>query len=125
MIVDVLAVQPEFLRDRPQDVKKVVLGWFDAVEYWKNNRSEANAIVAKFFNLPTGELEEMLSGVKFSDLERNLKLFGSVTATGTLYEVGEAAGDIWQESGVLKSKPMPMKQLIDGTVVNGLAQPGR
>lgn len=125
VIVDVLAVQPDLLRDRPLDVEAVIRGWFDSVEYWKEHRDEANAIVARFFKLPVNEMEAILRGVEFPDLKRNGELFGTARSPGRLNEVGSAAGEIWFNGGVLKRAPKPVATSIDGSIVQKLARSPR
>jgi len=121
VIVDVLAVQPELVHDHPHEVEQILLGWFDAVEFWKKNPAEANAIMAKFFKLPIGEFTDLLQGVRFSDFEKNRQLFGTAKNPGKLYEVGEAAGQIWRKAGVLHDPPKPIQQLIDVSILEHLA----
>ena len=120
VIVDVLALQPAFLRDHPHAVEQLLLGWFDAVTYWKEHPAEANAIMAKFFKVPVSEFANILQGVHFSDLTRNRDLFGTEANPGTLYQVGEAAGTIWNEAGVLHAQPRPIQQLIDPHIIDHL-----
>ncbi len=120
VIVDVLALQPEFVRDHPHEVEEILLGWFDAVEFWKKKPAEANAIMARFFKIPIGEFTDLLQGVRFSDQERNRQLIGTARNPGKLYEVGEAAGQIWREAGVLRDPPKPIQQLINVSVCERL-----
>lgn len=122
VIVDVLAVHPDFLRDHRETVRRVLLGWFDSIEYWRENRDESNAIMADFFGLPVEELEAILDGVGYCDLPCNLELFGQPDAPGKLYEVGETAGAIWHETGVLDGPLLPIDQLIDRSLIDGLLQ---
>lgn len=122
VIVDALAMHPDFVRDHPEDVKKIILGWFDAIEYWRNHREEANAIMAKFFKIPVEELEAILEGVDYCDLERNLELFGKEANPGKIYEVGEKAGFIWQKAGIIKREPLPVLKIINGVFIRGMKE---
>lgn len=125
VIVDVLAVQPEFLRNRPEDVRKLALGWFDSVQYCESHPAEANQIMAKFFRIPVSELEGTLRGVRLSNLKRNRELFGTAQSPGQLYKVGAVADQIWVDSGVLKGPSRPIPQTIDRSVIDGLPESTR
>ncbi|WP_312886509.1 ABC transporter substrate-binding protein [Paenibacillus foliorum] len=47
LIPDLLVFKVEFTKSRPEDVKKIMNAWFDALDYWKKNLEESLKIMAK------------------------------------------------------------------------------
>jgi NitT/TauT family transport system substrate-binding protein len=121
VIVDVLAMDPDFVRESPEDVTAIIHGWFDAVEFWRSNPAEANEIMANFFGISVAELEDTLGGVEFADLARNIELFGAKGERGRLYEVGEKAGRIWQAGGIITEEPLPIEEIIEPKFIHEVA----
>jgi len=73
LIVDVLALRKDVVQNRPEDVKAFIAAWFEAVQYWKDNPAEGNAIIARAAGLKPEEVSA--EGVNLFDLNANLKTF--------------------------------------------------
>lgn len=70
-IVDVLGVRNEVLKQRPDQVRRLLKSWFDALDYVAQHRAEAFAIMAKASGVSVAEFEEMWQGVRIFSLEDN------------------------------------------------------
>ncbi|MEW6364501.1 MAG: ABC transporter substrate-binding protein [Acidobacteriota bacterium] len=117
LIVDVLAMRDDVIKNRPEDVKKLIQGWYMGVDYWKKNQADGNAIIAKNFGLETGAVAEMLSGVNLFDARGNLDYFGTAAAPGQIYKVVAKANEVWQKAGLMKVS-VDTKKIVDGSLVN-------
>lgn len=104
LIVDVLAFNKDVISQRPQDVQKIVDSVFKAIDFWKRNPIEANKIMAPHFQVSVEKFAAILSGVQFTDLNRNHVYFGTPSKKGRIYDVTENASEIWLESGAIKSR---------------------
>ena len=91
------------MQNRREDVKRVMRGFFAAVDWWEKNTTEGNAIVAKNFNLTADEFAPMRETVKLSNLQTNLERFNKSTPLN-VYVLAEKAADIYLQDGVIKTK---------------------
>lgn len=72
-IVDVLGIRNEVLKKRPDQVRRLLKSWFDALDYVAQHQAEAFAIMAKASGVSVPEFEEMWQGVRIFTLEDNRK----------------------------------------------------
>ncbi len=114
IIVDSLGFKPEFLKQRGDDVKKIVAAWFEAVQFAAQNPKEADAIMAKFTNQKPEEFTKEKAGVRFYGEKENKEYFGTPQKPGLLYQVTQRAADLWLELKFIKTKPKAA-DLIDGS----------
>lgn len=114
IIVDSLAFKPDFLKKRGEDVKKIVAGWNEAVQFAAANPKEADAIMAKFTNQKPEEFTKEKSGVRFYGDKENKEYFGTSQKPGLLYTVTQRAADLWFDLKFIKTKPKAA-DLIDGS----------
>ncbi len=121
LIVDVLAMREEVIKTRPEDVKKLIKGWYMGVDYLQKNQAEGQAIIARNFKLKPEETADMLTGVSFFDAKGNVGYFGSAAAPGQIYKVVAKANDVWQKAGEMK-KAVDTKTIVDGTLINQIGQ---
>lgn len=103
IITDIILARNDVVKNRREDVKRVMRGFFEAVDWWKNNPTEGNAIVAKNFNLTAEEFVPMMETVKLSNLQTNLERFNKSTPLN-VYSLAEKAADIYSQDGVIKTK---------------------
>lgn len=117
IIVDIAFVRPEVLANRKNDVVGVMKAWFDAIEYWKNNPNEANAIMAKEFDLKPDEFAELIKTIRWDDKDSNLSYFGSSSDKGKVFEVTQTIIDIAREDQMI-SKDLKADEIVDLSVVD-------
>src|SRR5512136_478386 len=114
IIVDSLAFKPDFIKKRGADVKKIIAGWFEAVEFAAKNPAEADAVMAKFTGQKPEEFTKEKTGVRFYGVKENKDYFGTPQKPGLLYTVTQRAADLWFELKLIKTKPNAA-DLIDGS----------
>ena len=119
LLVDSFVAYNDFISTKPEVIKAFMLGWFDAIEYWKKNPDEANKIMAAGLGIPAEDFTAMLSGYKFSDYEDNLKYFGSTENPGQYWEVFEAANKLWKSEKIIQQPGKP-KNYTDVTLLKSL-----
>jgi NitT/TauT family transport system substrate-binding protein len=107
LIVDCLAFNKDVVARAPQDVQKIVNVVLRAIDYWKENRDEANRIMAPYFELDAAKYAAVLSGARFTDLSRNREYFGTAQKPGPIFDVARRASDIWAEAKVIQAPVEP------------------
>lgn len=117
IIVDIALVRPELLVSRKKDLVGVMKAWFDAINYWKNNPAEANAIMAKEFNLESTEFADLVKTIRWDDRNSNLSYFGSNENKGKAFEVAQTIIDIAREDQMI-SKDLKADGIIDLSILN-------
>lgn len=121
LIVDVAIVNESLMRERGEDVARIYEGWAKALEYFKTNRADAVAIMAKAFKLKPEEFEDTISGLRYFDGERNKELFGNGSQSGPIFATFKSIGEILQANGLTKVVESPTSK-IDTSVVNRSSQ---
>lgn len=107
MIVDLIFARDEVVTSRPNDISNLIAGWRKAMEYIKSNPDEANAIMAKAFDLSVNDFKDTVGGIRWLDLPDNRRLFGTDAAPGPLYKNFGVVGDVLRGNrpNVFKAQP--------------------
>jgi NitT/TauT family transport system substrate-binding protein len=107
MIVDMIFVSDEVITSRPDDITKLIAGWRKAMEFIKSNPDEANAIMAKAFDLSVNDFKDAVGGIRWLDLPDNRRLFGTDAAPGPIYKNFVVVGDVLRGNrpNVYKAQP--------------------
>ena len=119
-IVDVITLRQDFLKEHPEAATGLTKAWFEAIEFYRQNPDEGNAIMAKALGLQKEEIADMAKGVAFFGKEENQAFFAK-EGENTIYTLVERAGKFWQEKGII-SEQVNLDQLIDTTYVNEAAK---
>ena len=118
VIVDILTVNENVLKNRPDEVKALMRAWFKAIDYWEKNPDEANAIMTKYYDMPVEEFADIISGVKWPSYQENLAYFGTSDNPGKIYEVADTFGEVFLEIGSISSKPDLNKAIDESLLVD-------
>jgi NitT/TauT family transport system substrate-binding protein len=119
VLLDMLSVNESYLISRPENVKKVMRGWFKAVDYWRNNTVEANQIMATYFNLQPQEFSDFISGLKWPTYSENLVFYGTKDNPGELFNITNTFSDAFLRIGSISAKP-DMAKSIDQSLLEDL-----
>ena len=119
LIVDLLTVHEDVLSSRPEDVKKVLRAWFKAIDFWKKNPAEANEIMAKYYDLPSEEFAEIISGVEWLSLSETREFFGNDLSESKVADVAETFSDIFLEAEKI-DRPVSAGELFELDLLFGL-----
>ena len=104
VVVDILTINENYLKNNSEVVKKVMRAWFQAIDYWKLNQKEANTIMAKHYNLPIEEFSDIISGLIWPNYQENIFYFGQ-NESGRIWEVANTFIDVFLKTGQIKNKP--------------------
>jgi NitT/TauT family transport system substrate-binding protein len=105
IIVDTVSFKEDVIKNRPEDVKAFVKAMAEAMDYWKENKKEANEIMAKGLKIDVKEFEATETGLKFFTKEDNEKLFGTESEKGTIYQSAENAIKFYKEQNLIEKEP--------------------
>lgn len=119
ILVDAFSVNESYLKNHPAEVKKFIRAWFKAVDYWKKNPAEANAVMAKHYSISPEEFAGLLDGLVWPSYEETVHYFGTTEKPGKLHEVANTFADLMVETGQIKQKPN-MQQAIDASLLQDL-----
>lgn len=124
LIIDVLYMNTQTIKQRPADVSKLITAMGKATDWYFKNVDEGDQIVAKFWKLSIQEEKDAVAGMKFMSLSENARFFGTASSPGQLLRTVQKANDLWFKAGVTK-KTVDADKLIDYTSVNNANSSGR
>ncbi len=116
IIVDILTVREQIVRENPAVVRKLVRGWYRAVEFYKANPEEASRIIGPHFDLSPQQYAEQAAGLYWPTWEEALEDFGTEDKPGRLYEVFDTIALIKHNNGRIPHKPQALGALSPGTL---------
>ena len=117
IIVDILVVREDYLKQNPQAVKKFLRGWFKALDYVKENTEESIGIMANVYGMDPETYKGAIEGLKWPSYEENLQDFDPYE--GTLHDVYKRLSDIFFQSNSI-SKTVESQQVINVDVLKTL-----
>lgn len=112
-IVDVLGVRNDVLKAHPEQVRRMVAAWFDALDYVKKHQAESFKIMAKASGVSVAEFGDMWKGVHIPALADNRLALGSKGSPGTY---GATVGEMVQfmVTQKLLSNPVAPDSMVTG-----------
>jgi NitT/TauT family transport system substrate-binding protein len=120
-IPDHLVVTRKMVKERPEDVQKLVNTWFDTLDYIKANPDESVKIMAKRAGVTPEEYKEYDKGTTIFTIQQNLEAFTPGKTTKNLdFEAGKIS-DFLVKSGLAKKKPK-LDGLFDDRFVKAYAK---
>ncbi|MEG4073486.1 ABC transporter substrate-binding protein [Microcoleus sp. Pol14C2] len=102
LILDLIAFRGEAIRDRPEDIRAFVRGWFQALSYWEANIPEGNEIVSKALNIPSKTIS--FEGIDLTDFAENQKFFQS-DSPNYIYKTAKKYADFFIRAGNVTRLP--------------------
>jgi NitT/TauT family transport system substrate-binding protein len=116
LIIDTLAFREDVVKNRPDDVRKIVRGVGQAVEYWRQNPKDAVEIMTKglggWLKEPK-DFEEALSGAVLYGVADNRSFMGTKAKPGPMYQTVQGAIDFWRQNGKLVWPDVRAADVID------------
>tara|TARA_B100001173_G_scaffold266554_1_gene242133 strand:- start:114 stop:1271 length:1158 start_codon:yes stop_codon:yes gene_type:complete len=77
LISDSIACNDSFLDNKTDVAREVTRAWFEAVEWWKHNPAEGNAIIAKGLDWPEADVRLTQAGAMMLNIDQNLGAIGN------------------------------------------------
>lgn len=76
LISDSIACSNKFLQQSPEVAQELMRAWFEAIDWWKENPAEGNAIIAKGLDWPESDVRLTQAGAVMLNLDQNLGALG-------------------------------------------------
>jgi NitT/TauT family transport system substrate-binding protein len=114
-IVTCMVASSELVEKRPKDLEKIVMAYFDAVSFLKENPEEAFRIMGEAEGVSGEEFADHVQGLVYFGLDQNRNAFGE-SGNGELYEIGEQIATFLLTTGVIDT-PVRMTDIMDGRFI--------
>ncbi|MBL7222919.1 MAG: ABC transporter substrate-binding protein [Candidatus Brocadiae bacterium] len=105
IIVDVLTVREQIVRDNPAAVRGLLRGWYRAVEYYKAHPDEGSRVIAPHFGLSPEQYRKEVKGLYWPTCEEALEHFGTAEHPGSLWKLFDTIALIKHRNGRIPRKP--------------------
>ena len=89
-IPDLLVFGKKIVDGRPEDVQKIVLAWYEAVDWWRAHPDEAVAIMAKRTETPVADYQTFVRGTRIVSAAEALQAMTRSEDAASLYKTGES-----------------------------------
>lgn len=76
LISDAIACNETWLKQKPAVAKELMRAWFEAVNWWKENPAEGNAIIAKGLGWPDADVRLNQHGAIMLNVNQNMGAYG-------------------------------------------------
>ncbi|MDP6206988.1 MAG: aliphatic sulfonate ABC transporter substrate-binding protein, partial [Roseibacillus sp.] len=119
-IPDLLTVSGDLIKERPDDVQKIVKTWWDVREFMEKNPEKSEAIMAKRAGIPTEEYAQYKDGTRFLTLDQNLEAFSNGQGMQFMPYAAESMADFMVSVGFIPEKP-DMNKLFDASFIKSIA----
>jgi NitT/TauT family transport system substrate-binding protein len=119
-ISDHLVVQRRFIQQHPDQVQRLVNGWFETLNYIQANQATALTMMATQAGVSDAEYQQYAQGTKLFTIEENLKAFYPVSEMESLSFMAGTVADYLLETGLVKQLPK-VDQLFDDRFVKAYA----
>jgi NitT/TauT family transport system substrate-binding protein len=116
-IPDHLVVTEAMAQNRPQDVQALVNTWFDTLQWIKDNRPAAVAIMAKRAGVSEADYQTYDTGTTIFTRQQNIDAFTAGTTSANLNYQANSIADFLVNTGLAASKP-PLESLLDPQFIN-------
>jgi NitT/TauT family transport system substrate-binding protein len=116
-IPDHLVVTEDMAQNRPQDVQALVNTWFDTLQWIKDNRPAAVAIMAKRAGVSEADYQTYDTGTSIFTRQQNIDAFTAGTTSANLNYQANSIADFLVNTGLAASKP-PLDALLDPQFIN-------
>jgi NitT/TauT family transport system substrate-binding protein len=121
VIVDVVELSCDVIKNQPDDVKALVAGLNKANEYIKSNQEDAYKIMAKgvggYLTDPK-DFADSAKGVRFYDEAMNKEYMGTIEKPGPLGDLVTLGGEIWTGLGHEMKMKIDYGTIVDTSFVN-------
>ncbi len=117
LIIGAVALRPDFIEAHPEAVQGMVTGYFDAIDFIRENPKEAKEIMARNLNMTPESLEASWGDINLLGRAENRALFSTAGSASPIADLAQAAGDFYQRIGVLNTVANGT-DIVDGEFVN-------
>jgi len=121
IIIDVIDVRQDDLKQNPTKYQKFLAGIYKAVDLYKTDPAEFIKLTAPHYNLSDAEVKGIFdTSLTFTDAKETAALIGTPDKPGTLYGIFDLVMDLNVENKAADAK-LDSKQQIDSSVMAAVA----
>jgi NitT/TauT family transport system substrate-binding protein len=105
LITDVLVFDKKYIDAHPNEIKAVIQGYLDALDYMKKEPDKAAALIGKAMKISAKEVKEQLPTIYNLPLAEMPKVFAKSSDSLSLFGSGQVIAEILKAKGQIKSIP--------------------
>ncbi|MEA2638925.1 MAG: NitT/TauT family transport system substrate-binding protein [Chloroflexota bacterium] len=105
IIPDLLVMKSDVVKNRPDDVKKILRAWYRSLDFIQQNPTEAMTIMAKHADTSLAEYRDFAHGTKLFSLDDNLTAFAPDKGDASLSVVSPKIGVFLKDHGLVDKVP--------------------
>ena len=113
IITDTLAFSPEVIRQRSQEITKIIQALIMARDFMMQHPQQSLELLSKINGIASQELEIGFNGLTYPDLQQNI---ASLQPGGELFKSGAEIIDFYTQRGQIRKKPN-LDNIINGKFV--------
>ncbi len=117
-IVTTMVMSEKLITARRADAQKVVVAYFDALDYTFKNPNHAYELMGKAEGVSREEFASHVAGIQFFDLNANRNAF-KIGHAESMYEQTEAIIDFLFKRNLIKTRPSA-REILDSSFVQEL-----
>jgi NitT/TauT family transport system substrate-binding protein len=121
IITDVLAFNAKVVKERPDDIQRIVKSILEAKDFIYSNRDEALEIMSRAEGMSKEEMGKGIDGVRQLDLKENIKEMQKSKEMISLYGSGKMIVDFYLNRGQLSQLP-DLDEIIEPKFVMQLGE---
>ena len=119
-IPDLLTVSGDLIKERPDDVQKIVKTWWDVRDFMAANPEKSEQIMAKRAGIPADEYAQYKAGTTFFSVDQNLEAFSDGDGMQYMPYAAQKMADFMVSVGFIPEKP-DMSNLFDPSFIKTIA----
>ena len=120
LICDVLAFDRAQIRKHPAEVRTVMQGYFEGLDYMRKNPEKAAAIIGKFMGISPAEVNSQMHAIHNPTLDEMLANLTRSKSTTSFAVSAPVIGRILKAKGQIDHEP-PFEETVDDEFVKSLA----
>jgi NitT/TauT family transport system substrate-binding protein len=110
ILIGIFAADRSRVDANSDKLQRFFRGWYRGLEYAQAHTAEAIPIMAKGFQMPPNEFQDILGGLRPIGKDEAKQLLGATNPPGSFYAISKYESELWQKAGV-------MTQAVDPSVV--------
>ncbi len=120
LICDVLAFDRAQIRKHPGEIKAVLQGYFDGLEFMKKNPDRAAELIGKFMGISPAEVKAQMHVIHNPTLDEMLSNLARSKSTTSFAVSAPVIGKILKAKGQIDQEP-PFEETVDDEFLKALA----
>ena len=112
LIPDALLANGQFIKQKPEAIKKFIVAWFKGVDWWKENRALGDQIIEQELLLIPGSLS--LRGTKLYSLKDNQLAFSAQDSMKSIQYVANIYLDFFKSKKKFQRLPARADDIVTG-----------